>query len=301
MSVHLRAFGRYLPARVVSNAELAQRLGRSPEWIEQASGIRERRWAGAAETVASMGVRAGADCLARAGLAASELGLLIAASGSGARGFPGPAAEIAHGLGLTPAPALDVPIASAGSLFALALARELAPRYGPVLVVASEKMSALLDDNPNTAILFGDGAGAALLVPGDGPLRLADAVLHSDGQFRGDLFYDGALHMHGLNVIVHASRKLPAAIAELLARNSLSAPQVAAFLLHQANRNLLTRLAAALQVDPQRVFTNIERYGNTSSASLLIAAAEWAEQNPAAPVVFGGFGAGFHWGAVLAL
>jgi 3-oxoacyl-[acyl-carrier-protein] synthase-3 len=301
MSVHLRAFGRYLPARVVSNAELAQRLGRTPEWIEQASGIRERRWAGAAETVASMGVRAAADCLARAGLAASELGLLIAASGSGARGFPGPAAEIAHGLGLAPAPALDVPIASAGSLFALALARELAPRYGPVLVVASEKMSALLDDNPNTAILFGDGAGAALLVPGDGPLRLADAVLHSDGQFRGDLFYDGALHMHGLNVIVHASRKLPAAIAELLARNSLSAPQVAAFLLHQANRNLLTRLAAALQVDPQRVFTNIERYGNTSSASLLIAAAEWAEQNPAAPVVFAGFGAGFHWGAVLAL
>ena len=301
MSAYLHGFGRYLPDRVVNNAELAARLDRTPEWIESASGILERRYAAAEENVADMAVRAAQDCLTRTRVALDSIGLLIVSSGSGATGFPGPAAEVAHKLGLESTPALDVPVASAGSIFGLALAMRLTEAQGNMLVVASEKMSALLGDDPNTAILFGDGAGAALVSPQPGPWRLLDAVLHSDGQYRDDLRFDGALRMNGLNVILHASRKMPAVMQEILDRNHVPATQVGAFLVHQANLNLLTRVAKSLGVERERFFSNIARYGNTSSASMLIAASEWAEMNPpAGPIVFCGFGAGFHWGTVLA-
>jgi 3-oxoacyl-[acyl-carrier-protein] synthase-3 len=209
---------------------------------------------------------------------------------------------VAYKLGLQNTPAIDVPVASAGSVFALALAMHLTDAHGDILVVASEKMSALLGDDPNTAILFGDGAGAALISTRPGPWRMVDAVLHSDGQYRDDLAFDGSLRMNGLNVILHASRKMPSVMQELLERNQLLAAGVAHFLVHQANLNLLTRVAKTLEVDRERFFSNIARYGNTSSASILIAASEWAETNPVnGPVIFCGFGAGFHWGAVLAL
>lgn len=302
MSAYLRAFGRYVPERVVANEELAARLGKTAEWIESSSGIRERRYAAADEGVASMAVLAGQDCLRRAGVEPSAIGLVMVASGSGATGFPGPAASVAHTLGCGSTPAIDVPVASAGAVFGLALAMRLAETHGNVLLIASEKMSALIGGDPNTAMLFGDGAGAALISSEPGPLQLVDAVLHSDGQYRDDLAYDGSLRMNGLNVILHASRKMPAVIEEVLARNGMAAAQVKAFLLHQANLNLLTRVAKTLNVERERVFTNIERYGNTSAASVLIAAAEWSEgPNTKGPVVFCAFGAGFHWGAVLAL
>jgi len=286
---------------MITNAELAARVDRTAEWIENASGIRERRWAGPDQSVADLGVAAAEDCLRKAGAKASSIGMLIVASGSGARGFPGPSAEIAARLGLGSTPALDLPMASAGSLFGLALAMQMADVYGNVLVVAAEKMSPLVEADPNTAILFGDGAGAALVSSRPGRWRLLDAALHTDGQYREDLVYDGKLRMNGLTVILQASRKIPAAIDEVLARQNLSAQQVVSFLLHQANLNLLTRVANALGVPPEKVFTNVQRYGNTSSASMFIAASEWAETNPEpGPIVFSAFGAGFHWGALLA-
>jgi 3-oxoacyl-[acyl-carrier-protein] synthase-3 len=306
MSAYLHAFACHLPERVVTNAELAARLDKTAEWIESASGIRERRWAGAGTSVADLAVAAAEDCLRRGQTEAGSIGMLIVASGSAARGFPGPAAEIAQRMGLGQAPGLDLPMASAGALFGMALAARMAEVYGDVLVVGAEKMSAVIEGgplDPNTAILFGDGAGAALVSTRPGPWRIRDVVLHSDGQYRDDLAWDGAgpLRMKGLSVVLQASRKLPSAIHEVLERQHIAPQDVAAFLLHQANLNLLTRVAKTLGVDSERVFTNIERYGNTSSASLLIAAAEWAAANPArGPVVFSAFGAGFHWGAMVA-
>jgi 3-oxoacyl-[acyl-carrier-protein] synthase III len=304
---YLHAFGAYLPERVVSNAELAARLGCSAEWIEKSTGILERRWAGEQSSVAGMGAEAARACLARAGVEASQVGLLIVASGSAPPGFPGPAAAVAATLGLGTTPALDLPMASAGSLFGLALAACLAESYGDILVVAAEKMSAIVEAHPpdrNTAILFGDGAGAALVSKRPGPWRIVDCALHSDGQFHDDLAYDGAspLRMNGLSVIVHAARKLPSAIQEVLGRANIAAADVAAFLLHQANRNLLDRVAKALSVSPERIYSNIARRGNTSSASMLIAAAEWSASSPppVGPIVFAAFGAGWHWGALLA-
>jgi 3-oxoacyl-[acyl-carrier-protein] synthase III len=304
MSAYLHAFGTYLPKRVVANTELADRVGKTSEWIVGVSGILERRWAAPEETVAGMGVAAAEDCLRKAGVSASALGMLIVASGSGARGFPGPAAEVAARLGLDSTPAIDLPIASAGSLFGLALAMRLAETQGDILVVAAEKMSALIENDPNTAILFGDGAGAALLSARPGRLRMLDAVLHTDGQYRDALAFDGdgPLRMNGLSVILQAARKMPSSIEEVLGRQNISPQQVSVFLLHQANLNLLTRVAKSLGVGPEKMFANVQRYGNTSSASMLIAASEWAETNPEpGPVVFSAFGAGFHWGAIVAL
>jgi len=296
----------HVPERIVTNAEIGARVDRTPEKIEGASGIRERRWAAAETTIADLAIAAAGDCLARAGGAASSLGLIIVASGSARPGFPGPAGEVAERLGLESTPAIDVPMASAGSLFGMAMAAEMAARFGDVLVIGAEKMSVVIESgvlDPNTAILFGDGAGAVLVSARPGPWEILDSVLHSDGQYRGSLAFDWSapLRMDGLSVILQAARKLPSSIEEVLTRQKVPAADVAQFLLHQANQNLLVRVAKSLGVPAERLYSNVARYGNTSSASMLIAAAEWSQANPApGPVVFSAFGAGFHWGALLA-
>ncbi len=303
----IKAFGAYLPARVVSNDELAARLKCEAGWIREVSGIEERRYARDDESVASMAVEAARQCLERARLAASDVGLLIVSSGSSGRRFPGPAAVVARGLGLDQTPAFDLPLASAGGLFGMALAATLADRYGHVLVAASEKMSSVVAREPavaGVAILFGDGAGACLISREGGSARIVDHALHSDGAFADDLRleFDAPLEMNGRSVIMQASRKIPAVITEVLDRNQKTASAIEVFLMHQANQNLIDRVARSLQVEPGKFFSNIRRYGNTSSASMLIAASEWW-QDPGPRtgqfVCFAAFGAGFQWGALL--
>jgi 3-oxoacyl-[acyl-carrier-protein] synthase-3 len=304
----LRAFGSWLPPRRVNNQELAPLVDATPEWILEVSGIEERRYAADTNSVAGIGLLAAQKCLENAGATAAELGMILVASGSGDRFCPGPASQIASGLGLASTPALDIPVSSAGSLIGLVLAAQLAPSAGRVLVVGAEIMSrrvSLTPEGKNTAILFGDGAGAALVDAETGFARIADSCLFTDGASTEVLFMrDGQFHMDGSAVILHASRKMPRAINELLARNQLAISQVEAFLLHQANLNLITRVAAALKTPPEKFFTNIVRYGNTSSASLLIAADEWHRGQTAplaGPLVFSAFGSGLNWGALLAV
>jgi 3-oxoacyl-[acyl-carrier-protein] synthase-3 len=294
---------------VVTNEELAPKLDATPQWILDVSGIEERRFAEETETVADLAVAAAQDCLRNAGLAATDVGLLMVASGSAERRFPGPAATTAHRLVLGEGvPAIDLPMASAGSLFGLSLASRLASDYGNVLVVGAEKMSTVLLREPlerGVAALFGDGAGACLVSAQQGIARIVDSVLHSDGAFAEDLKleYGAPLAMNGRSVILQASRKIPAAIGEILDRNHIPAADVEVFLMHQANQNLIDRVAKALGVGQEKFYSNIRRYGNTSSASMLIAAAEWwtgREVPSRRPICFAAFGAGFHWGALLA-
>jgi 3-oxoacyl-[acyl-carrier-protein] synthase III len=309
----IRGFGAYLPSRVVSNAELAARLNCEAGWILDVSGIEERRYAAPgdsdknAESVASMGVIAAEQCLEEAGVKAGDIGMILVSSGSSERRFPGPASTIGHRLGIDGVPAIDLPIASAGSLFGMALATSLSATHGNILVIASEKMSAIVARDPmerGVAPLFGDGAGACL-IGSDGPVKIIDSVLHSDGAFAEDLRleFDAPPEMNGRSVILQASRKIPAAIGELLERNGKPASSVKIFLMHQANQNLMDRVARALEVDSARFYSNIRRYGNTSSASMLIAASEWWRDpgpRPGDLICFAAFGAGFHWGALLA-
>ncbi len=303
---YLRAFGSYIPSRIVTSAEIAPLVGADEAWLVQATGIAERRFAATEETVAGLGVRAARNCLERAGMTAQEIGFIFAASGSSERRFPGPASSIGAALGIPGVPAIDLPIASAGSLVGIAMASHLAEAFGNVLVIGTEIMSRVTPLSPlhrDTAILFGDGAGACIVSREKGLARITDSVLHTDGDFAEalQLHLDTPLHMDGRTIIMHASRKLPRVIVELLERNGRKPESVAAFLMHQANLNLITRVAQALGVEESKFYSNIQRYGNTSSASVLIAADEWQAAGGKfdAPVVMAAFGAGLNWGAVL--
>jgi 3-oxoacyl-[acyl-carrier-protein] synthase-3 len=305
---YLRAFGSWLPQRRVSNQEIASLVNATPEWILEVSGIVERRYAGDSDTVAGIGLLAARDCLEKAGATAADLGMILVASGSSDRFCPGPACQVASGLGLSSPPALDIPVSSAGSLIGLILAAQLAPNMGLVLVVGAEIMSrrvTLDPDGKNSAILFGDGAGAALVDADNGFARIADSCMFTDGASAETLFVqDGKFSMDGHAVIMQASRKMPRAMNELLARNQIPVSDVEVFLLHQANLNLITRVASTLNAPRERFYTNIDRYGNTSSASLLIAADEWHRGRTTAisgPLVFSAFGSGLNWGALLAV
>jgi 3-oxoacyl-[acyl-carrier-protein] synthase-3 len=310
----LLAFGHHLPPQVVTNADLEQRTGRAAASIEKASGILERRYAAPSETVADLGLAAANACLKNSSLTANDIGLILFSSGSAERTFPGPASVLAQKLGLTTTPAIDIPVASAGSLIGLALAADLTPRYGNILVVAAEIMSRRISDaDPDTAILFGDGAGACIVSPDPASpnkpiLRIADVSLSTDGNYADalQLPHGGAIQMKGLDVIVQASRKIPRSIEDLLTKNNLAPADVGVFLMHQANVNLIRKVATALKVPDSdaRFFCNIQRYGNTSSASLLIAASEWRAANPSppnTPIVLAVFGAGFNWGSILVI
>ena len=167
-------------------------------------------------------------------------------------------------------------------------------------------MSRRVDRTPegkNTAILFGDGAGAALVDAGAGPLRIADFALHTDGTQAEILKVEHErLYMEGGTVILQAARKIPAVAKELLERNGVAAEALSAVVMHQANINLIAKVAKTLAVPQDKFFVNIERYGNTSSASLLIAAAEWwamVQEKASGPVMLAAFGAGLNWGAML--
>ncbi len=304
----LKGFGAYLPSRVVANPEMSDLTGSPPDWIFNVSGIEERRYAAADESVAEMGATAARACLNGCGLAPSDVGMVLVASGTAARQFPGPALTIANRLGLAGPPALDLPLPSAGSLIAITLAARLAGQYGNILVVAAEKMSTVITRKPiepGVAVLFGDGAGACVVSASGGSAEILDSVIYSDGAFSEDLCLDfhAPLEMNGRAVIMQASRKIPRAIADLLERNHVAAADIEAFLMHQANQNLIDGVARSLGVEPAKFYSNIRRYGNTSAASMLIAAAEWSKEHgfhAGVPVVFAGFGAGFHWGALLA-
>jgi len=303
----LRGFGFYVPARVVDNAEIGSKCGADPEWIKQQTGIEERRWAAPGEGVAEMALQAARNCLENAGVLTTEVGLVLVASASGERRFPGAAAPVAAALGLAGKPAIDLPIASAGTLFGLSLAADLVSHHGNVLVIGAEVMSHVIGVSPvyrDTAILFGDGAGACLVSRDQGFAEIRDFILCSDGDFAEilRLDVDAPLHMDGRSVILQVGRKLPRAIQELLDRNQRKATEIAAFLLHQANLNLITRVAQVLKAEDRRFFRNLNRYGNTSSASLLIAASEWwadVDGRMPGPVVLAAFGAGLNWGAML--
>lgn len=305
---YLRAWGSALPSRVVDNVTLAPMVGTDPAWLRHATGIEQRRFAGTGETVATLGIAAAKDCLSAAGVPPADVGFVIVSSGSAEKRFPGPASTIAAAAGIAGKPAIDLPMASAGGLFGIALAAQLAPRYGHVLVVASEIMSRVVRLHPagrDTAILFGDGAGACLVSNDTGFAKIVDSELATDGDFAEALRldFDAPLYMDGRTIILQAARKLPRVIGEVLRRNHVEPSEIGTFLLHQANLNLMTRVAQAVGAPAERFFCNIAKYGNTSSASLLIAAAEWwskSEKPLAAPIVLAAFGAGLNWGAVLA-
>ncbi|HEX8925950.1 MAG TPA: 3-oxoacyl-[acyl-carrier-protein] synthase III C-terminal domain-containing protein, partial [Terriglobales bacterium] len=239
----------------------------------------------------------------------SQLGAIVATTGTHDTVFPGPAAAIAHKLGADKGPAFDLPMASAGGVFAIGLADTLACRYGNVLVVATEKMSPVSLRKPyerGVAGLFGDGAGACIITPSASGIsaRILNTTLRSDGSHAHQLTLslEGRLKMNGRSVIANATQRISEAVRQVLVESETNSEDVKAFIMHQANLHVLHRVARALHIEEDRFFCNIDKYGNTSSASVLIALHEWLALAPPMrgdKFVIAGFGAGYHWGAAL--
>lgn len=323
--------GRSVPDRVVSNDDLAKLFDTSDEWIVQRTGIRTRRFVdfdrepmGSAE----LGARAAAAALANAGVGAQEIDLVIACTLSPNRAFPGDGVLIQAQLDVPAGvPALDIRNQCSGFLYGLATADAFirAGVYRRVLLVGAEVHSTGLefaDRGRDVAVLFGDGAAAVVLGATDDPTRGVLSVhLHADGRFADELTCtypssaenprvsaerlasgDQYPKMNGRNVFKHASTRMPEAVMEALQANGVSPSELKLFIPHQANLRIAEMVQQRLGLRDDQVFNNIERYGNTTAASIPLAFDEARERGLVAPgdlVCFAAFGAGFTWASAL--
>jgi 3-oxoacyl-[acyl-carrier-protein] synthase-3 len=312
-----------VPERVVTNDEIAQRVDTNDGWIQSRTGIRERRVAQDHQTTASLSVQASLRALDVAKLKPSDLDLVIVSTSSPEHIFPATACLVQDQLGATKAGAFDLLAACSGFIYALNMAAQ-AIRSGSInsaLVVGAETLSRFVDWNDrNTCILFGDGAGAFVLQAGNERGGVLSAVMRSDGS-GGDLLsvpaggsrmptshqtVDSGLHyiqMNGREVFRFATRVMVQATQEALGDAELTVDDVQMVIPHQANSRIIDAALRGLKIPKERCFINVERYGNTSTASIPIATCEAVAQGRVKPgdkVVFVGFGAGLTWGAAVA-
>lgn len=318
--IRIAGTGRYLPASALENGAFAELAGLTDEWIVQRTGVRARRVAGPDEGTAALGARAAERALASAGLAPGEVALLIVATSTPDHLTPPTSCEIQATIGAHDAACFDMEAGFAGWLHALVVASALV-RTGVAanaLVVGADKLSTITDrTDPATGPLFGDGAGAVVLAPGDGPLRLGVTSWWADGRLAGALErpaggarrpFDAEvlaqraflLKMEGAKLFRHSVRTMAEQARHVLDRAGLTAADVDLVVPHQANIRILTAFGEEAGVPPERVFVNLDRYGNTGSATIPIALDEAREQGRLrGNVLLVSFGAGATAGAAL--
>jgi 3-oxoacyl-[acyl-carrier-protein] synthase III len=329
MTCYLTGFGAALPAREVTNAELAPQLGVTPEWIEANSGIRARRWVRADQSTSELAVEAVHAALRDASLGAEQLDYLIGGTLSPDYQVPGITPLVQRRLvGCRMVPALDVRTGCVAILYSLQVAWGLlaAGVAQNIACFGAEAQSKGLDIHPRSAelsMLFGDGAGAVIVSHTPKPdglsLRLLDVLLATDGSFAADLCVrapgtangpswqadDPFLQfgtMNGRTVILQAVRKLSDTALMITARHGLTPDQIDVIVPHQANLNLLQALGKRLGLSMERIVINVDRYGNTSGASAFLALQQAHTEKrfrAGAYVLVLAFGAGFTWGAAL--
>ncbi len=299
--------GAALPARRVSNAEVAARIGVGEEWIERRTGIRERRYAAPGERVSDLAARAGRGALADARIEAAELDMVLVATLAADYVTPGVAPIVAGRLGAVNAAAFDVGAACAGSLAALHLATAAVEsgRARHVLVIGAEVLTRFLDrGDRRTAPLFADGAGA-MVVSVTAVGTIGPFVFASDGSRAGAITVDradGLFQMDGHETFLRAIEHLSACTREVLDRAGLELSEIDLLVYHQANSRILAGVAERLGLAPGRVFDCIAELGNTSAASVPLALCEAVRTGalkPGARVVVGALGAGLVWGATV--
>lgn len=322
-SAHITGWGMSVPSRVVTNDELARRVNTNDKWIREMTGIRERRIADSRETTASLGTEAAAQALSMAKLPPTEVDLIICATSSPDQLFPATACVIQDALGATHAGAFDLSAACTGFIYALNMAAQ-AIRSGSIksaLVVGSETLSRFVNwDDRSTCILFGDGAGAFVLQGSDKPGGVLSAVMHSDGSGADLLSLPAGaaripaseatvregkhfIHMDGREVFRFATRVMGQATKEAIGVAAVRLDDIACIIPHQANYRIIETAAKFLKLPMERFVVNLDRYGNTSTASIPIAAIEAVNGGrikSGDKVVMVGFGAGLTWGALVA-
>jgi len=319
--VEIVATGRHLPSGVVTNDDLAKRMETSDEWIASRTGIRARRIADDTENAADMGAAAARCAMQRAGVDAGEIDILVLSTATPDRWLPSTACDAQALLGCTNAVAFDIMAACSGFLYGLSMAEGyLAAGRGEVaLVISTEKMSAIVDwEDRSTCVLFGDGAGAAVVKPANGSGRgILSSHLRSDGNLANLLYRPSGgtevpmseavlrdrshlMRMEGREVFKNAVRSMAEATHMALHDAGLTAEDVDLMVPHQANIRIIEATAKYAGLPMEKVVVNLDRYGNMSSASIPVALDEALEQGrigDGANVLTAAFGAGLTWGA----
>jgi 3-oxoacyl-[acyl-carrier-protein] synthase-3 len=312
--------GAYLPARVLDNHELAKMVDTSDEWIRERSGIAQRHIAADNEKTSDLATAAADKALKHAGMAPSDIDLIILATATPDDTFPASACKVQANLGIRGGAAFDMQAVCSGFIFALATADNFikAGQARNALVIGAETFSRILDwTDRGTCVLFGDGAGAVVLQAQPGQGTNADrgiltTHLHSDGRHRDLLYVDGGpsstrtvghLRMAGREVFRHAVVNLAEVVTEALDATGLTQADIDWLVPHQANKRILDGTARKLNIDPARVVVTVERHGNTSAASVPLALAEATADGRIRPgnlVLMEAMGGGFSWGSALA-
>jgi 3-oxoacyl-[acyl-carrier-protein] synthase III len=320
---HITGWGMSAPERVLTNEELSKVVDTNDAWIRERTGIRERRIARDDQSPSTLAVAASIKALRVANLRPTDLDLIICSTSSPEYIFPATACLIQDQLGATKAGAFDLLAACSGFIYALNMGAQ-AIRSGSIksaLIIGSETLSRFVNwKDRNTCILFGDGAGAFVLQASDQPGGVLSAVMHSDGS-GGDLLslagggsrypanestlVNGQhyIQMDGKEVFRFATRVMASATQEVLACAGLTLDQVKWIIPHQANIRIIEAAARGLKLPMDRFIVNLERYGNTSTASIPMAMVEALEKGqikPGEKIVMVGFGGGLTWGALAA-
>ncbi len=315
----IRGVGGYLPARVVTNEELAGLVDTSDEWITGRTGIRERHIVAEGELTSTMGVIAAKAALADAGLTPDDIDLIVLATSTPDQTFPATAVTIQAELGITHGAAFDLQAVCSGFIFALATADNYlkGSTFKRALVIGSETFSRILDwEDRNTCVLFGDGAGAVIVEAQDQNGSKSDrgilaTCLRSDGRYRDKLYVDGGpsstgtvghVRMDGPEVFRHAVSKISEVVGDTLKQSGFQASDIDWFVPHQANRRILNGAARKLGLDPGRIVITVDKHANTSAASIPLAlhtACTDGRIKPGDLVLLEAMGGGFTWGALL--
>jgi 3-oxoacyl-[acyl-carrier-protein] synthase III len=317
----ITAVGHYLPETRLTNAELERMVDTSDEWIRSRTGIRERRiLKEPGKATAYMASEAAREALAARGVAAEDVDLILVATITPDMTFPATACLVQDQIGATKAWAFDISAACSGFLYALNVGAQFIEtgRHQRVLVIGADKMSAIMDyTDRTTCILFGDGAGAVLLEPDEADNGLVDYVAAVDGSGAEFLNMKGGGSLHpataetvalgwhyarqeGRQVFKFAVRGMADAAAEVMERNGLTSDDVRYLVPHQANLRIIDATASRMGLPPEKVMINIDRYGNTTGATIPLCLYDWeAELKPGDFLVLAAFGGGFTWGACL--
>lgn len=301
-SARITGWGTALPEKVVTNADLEATLDTTDAWIVERTGIRERRIGG---TTTGLGIDAGRDAMAHAGVRGADVDLVILCTSTPDEAMPASASVIQQELDVRGG-AMDLNAACSGFVYGLAAADGML-RAGlrRVLLIGSETMSRLVDwDDRSTAILFGDGAGAVVLERGDGPGRVLGVDLGSDGSLRHILRADlgGTIEMDGPEVFRRAVRVMVDSATAALAAAGVGVDDIALFVPHQANTRIIASAGAKLGIGPERTANILPTTGNTSAASIPLALADAADGGRLAAgdlVLVIGFGAGMSWASAV--
>ncbi len=323
MGVRIVGIGAYVPERVLTNQDLERMVDTSDQWIRERTGIRERRIAADHEATSDLSYHASLRALEHAGLSPEDLDMIIVGTATPDMMFPATACLLQARLGIRNRPCFDVEAGCPGFVFTLEVARgmlSLNDTYRRILVVGADTLSRITDwTDRNTCVLFGDGAGAVVVEKDDSDRGILATVLGGDGTL-GDLLYLPAggsrrpaspetvanrehfIKMEGREVFRYAVLGMQESSLAALDKAGLTPDQVDWLVPHQANWRIIDATAKRLNLPPEKVYVNIDRYGNTSAASIPIALNEMAQKGllkEGQIVLLVAFGAGFTWGATV--